>query len=58
MTETLYTGPLTTPEHDEYMAQQIPVLTAENMSITYEVAEPVRAVRDVSLVLNLSLIHI
>ena len=52
MTETLYTGPLTTPEHDEYMAQQIPVLTAENMSITYEVAEPVRAVRDVSLVLN------
>lgn len=52
MSDEIYQGPLTTPDHDKYMAAQVPVLTAENMSITYEVEEPVEAVKDVSLVLN------
>lgn len=45
-------GPLTTPANDAYLADQTPVLTARNMTITYETAEPVRAVQDVSLTLN------
>ncbi len=52
MTEEIYTGPLTTPDHDDYLAKHEPVLTAKNMSITYEVNPPVHAVKDVSLVLN------
>lgn len=44
--------PLTTPAHDEYLKTQTPVLTARDMSITYEVTPPVKAVQNVSLTLN------
>ena len=52
MTDADYTGPLVTPDHDDYMASQVPVLTADNMTITYQVPDPVTAVKNVSLVLN------
>ncbi|MGO3797327.1 MAG: ABC transporter ATP-binding protein [Pauljensenia sp.] len=48
----VYTGPLTTPDHAAYLAHQTPVLTADHMSVVYQVTPPVEAVRDVSLVLN------
>lgn len=47
-----FTGPLTTPDHAAYLARQTPVLTADHMSVVYQVTPPVEAVRDVSLVLN------
>ncbi|MGV8847667.1 ABC transporter ATP-binding protein [Tessaracoccus sp.] len=46
------TAPLSTADHDLYLREQTPVLTAHQMSIDYEVHPPVHAVRDVSLVLN------
>ncbi len=46
------TAPLSTPDHELYLREQTPVLTAHQMSIDYEVVPPVHAVRDVSLVLN------
>lgn len=52
MTENMIPGPLTTPDYEEYMAAHTPVLTATNMSITYQVEEPVNAVKNVSLTLN------
>lgn len=52
MSDQEYVGPITTPDHDAYLAAQVPVLTAEHMSITYQVDPPVEAVKDVSLVLN------
>lgn len=48
----VWAGPLTTPDHAAYMARQTPVLTAQHMSVVYQVTPPVEAVRDVSLVLN------
>ncbi|WP_296135974.1 ABC transporter ATP-binding protein [uncultured Tessaracoccus sp.] len=45
-------NPLTTSAHDEYLAQQTPVLTATDMTIDYAVQPPVRAVEDVSLTLH------
>ena len=44
--------PLTTPAHDAYLAARTPVLTADHMTIEYEVSPPVRAVKDVSLTLH------
>lgn len=44
--------PLTTPDHADYMAAHEPVLSTKRMTIEYAVDPPVRAVRDVSLVLN------
>lgn len=38
--------------HEEYLADQTPVLTAEGMTISYEVDPPVIAVKDVDLTLN------
>jgi peptide/nickel transport system ATP-binding protein len=53
MTETaLYAGPLSSAEHSTYMAENEPVLTAHDISITYEVNPPVHAVKNVSLTLN------
>ncbi|SDL18059.1 ABC transporter ATP-binding protein [Tessaracoccus oleiagri] len=45
-------APLSTPDLAEYMAAREPVLTAEHMTIDYQAERPVRAVDDVSLVLN------
>ena len=45
-------APLSTPDHEDYLREQTPVLSAKHMSIEYEVNPPVHAVRDVSLVLN------
>ncbi len=45
-------APLSTPDLAEYMAAPEPVLTAEHMTIDYQAERPVRAVDDVSLVLN------
>lgn len=47
-----YTGPLTTADHDEYLKDHEPVLTARDISIEYQVDPPVKAVRNVSLTLN------
>ena len=47
-----YARPLTTPDHQAYLAHQTPVLTADHISVVYQVTPPVEAVRDVSLVLN------
>jgi peptide/nickel transport system ATP-binding protein len=53
MTETaLYAGPLSSAEHSTYMAENEPVLTAHDISITYEVNPPVHAVKNGSLTLN------
>lgn len=52
MSPTPTLQPLTTPDLAEYMEKQIPVLTADNMNIVYEVSPPVHAVKDVSLTLN------
>lgn len=52
MTEETYAGPIVTADHAAYMAKQEPVLTAKNMTITYQTKEPVEAVKDVSLTLN------
>lgn len=46
------TIPLTTPEHDAYLATSTPVLEATNISVTYHVEPPLRAVKGVDLVLN------
>lgn len=46
------TLPLSSPEHERYVAGLRPVLTARNISIEYEVDPPVQAVRDVSLTLH------
>ncbi|PFG39635.1 peptide/nickel transport system ATP-binding protein [Georgenia soli] len=45
-------APLSTPDHADYMAAREPVLTAEHVTIDYQAERPVRAVDDVSLVLN------
>ena len=45
-------APLSTPDHADYMATREPVLTAEHVTIDYQAERPVRAVDDVSLVLN------
>lgn len=47
-----YTGPLTTVDHDEYLKNHEPVLTAHDISIEYQLDPPVKAVRNVSLTLN------
>ena len=47
-----YNGPLTTADHDEYLKDHEPVLTAHDISIEYQVDPPVKAVRNVSLTLN------
>lgn len=44
--------PLSTPDHDTYMAEQSPVLTATDMTIDYAVDPVVHAVKNVSLTLN------
>ncbi len=49
---SLSTQPLTTTEHAEAVADLIPVLTASNVSIEYQVDPPVKAVRNVSLTLH------
>jgi len=46
------TAPLSTPDLADYMAAREPVLTAEHLTIDYQAERPVRAVDDVSLVLN------
>lgn len=46
------TAPLSSAEHAAYLAQQTPVLTASDVSVTYEVKPPVEAVKHVSLTLN------
>ena len=45
-------APLSTPDLADYMAAREPVLTAEHLTIDYQAERPVRAVDDVSLVLN------
>ncbi|KZM35526.1 ABC transporter ATP-binding protein [Oerskovia enterophila] len=52
MTTALTTGPLTTPDHAQAIEGLVPVLTARNVSIEYEVDPPVKAVREVSLTLH------
>ncbi|MCF2707157.1 ABC transporter ATP-binding protein [Arcanobacterium haemolyticum] len=52
LTETAHRGPLTTPDHADYLASHEPVLTASHVSIEYTVSPPVEAVKDVSLTLN------
>ncbi|GAA1718670.1 ABC transporter ATP-binding protein [Isoptericola hypogeus] len=52
MTATTTAGPLTSPTHAAYLAGQDPVLTASDISITYEVDPPVHAVKGASLTLH------
>lgn len=52
MNDDIYGGPLTTPDHDDYVRGQDAVLTAHDMSIAYKVEPPVHAVKNVSLTLN------
>jgi len=52
MSTTTDAGPVTTPEHDAYVAGLEPVLTARHVSVDYEVTPVVHAVKDVSLTLH------
>ncbi|MBN8880928.1 MAG: ATP-binding cassette domain-containing protein, partial [Salana multivorans] len=46
------TRPLSSADHERYLAEQSPVLTATDVSIDYEVTPVVHAVKNVDLVVN------